>query len=72
MSTQETFNINNKIFLNNNNLLLEIINDIQPIITSSKEESVIQKLQDIINRLNSIITDNQKKSELIKDQFTLM
>ena len=72
MSTQETFNINNKIFLNNNNLLLEIINDIQPIITSSREESVIQKLQDIINRLNSIISDNQKKSELIKDQFTLM
>ena len=68
--TEDTFNINNKVFLNNNNLLLEIVNDIK--IINSKEKAVNKKLKDIINRLNSIINDNQKKTELIKEQFTLM
>ena len=62
--------INNKINLNNNNLLLEIVNDLHKIINSTHDNIIIKRLGDIINKMNLIINDNKKNTELIIHHIT--
>ena len=52
--------MNNKIYTNNNNLLLGIINDLQQIINYSKDNKIINRLGDIIIKMNNIINENKK------------
>ena len=49
------FNLNNKIYSNNNNILLEIINELNQIKSDSNENLTIQRLGNIINKMNFII-----------------
>ena len=46
------FNLNNKIYSNNNNILLEIINELNQIKIDSNENLTIQRLGNIINKMN--------------------
>ena len=58
---QDIFNLNNKIYSNNNNnILLGIINDLQQIINYSKDNKIINRLGDIIIKMNNIINENKK------------
>ena len=48
---QNILNLNNKIYSNNNNLLLEIVNDINQVINNYKEDLSIKKLGNVIKKL---------------------
>ena len=65
MEPNEFNNINNKIYTNNNNILLEIINDLQQWINYSKDNIIIKRLSDSIIKLNDIINENKKNTQLI-------
>ena len=67
---QDMNNLNNQIYSNNNNLLLEIVNDLQHIINNTHDNLIIKKIVDIINRMNIIINDNKKNTQLIINHIT--
>ena len=52
---ENIFNLNNKIYSNNNNILFGIINDLQQIINYNKDNIIIKRLGDIIIKINNII-----------------
>ena len=58
---QDMYNFYNKIYSNNNNLLLGIINDLQQINYITHDNLVIKRIGDIIIKMNFIINDNKKK-----------
>ena len=66
---QNMFNLNNKIYSNNNNLLLEIVNDINQVINNSKEDLSIKILGNVINKINYIINEN-KNLELLRNDIS--
>ena len=51
----DIFNLNNKIYSNNNNILLGIINELQQISNSSHENLTIKRISDVIIKMNFII-----------------
>ena len=57
--------LNNKINLNNNNLLIGIIDDLNQIINNTHDNLIIKRIGDIINKMNFIINDNKKNTDLI-------
>ena len=63
------FNLNDKIYSNNNIILLEIIKDLQVIINKSKDDLIIKILSNVIIKMNNIINDNKKNLELIKSDI---
>ena len=62
-------NIDNKIYSNNNNILLQIINELKQIIDVSNDNLIIKKISDIIIKMNYIINDNKKNTELIRNDI---
>ena len=66
---QDTFNLNNKVYSNNNNLLFGIINDLQQVINNTNDNLVIKRIGDIITKMNFIISENRKNIQLIMDQY---
>ena len=56
------FNLNNKIYSNNNNIMLEIINELNQLRNYSQDNLIISKLGNIINKINIIINENKKTS----------
>ena len=67
---QYTFNLNNKIYSNNNNILIEIVNDLHKLMNYSKDNLIIKTLGNIINRMNYIINENKKNVELIRNDIS--
>ena len=63
-------NLNNKIYSNNNNLLLGIVNDLQQIINNTHDNLIIKRIGDIINKMNFIVNDNKKNTKLIINHIT--
>ena len=63
-------NLNNKIYSNNNNLLLGIVNDLQQIINNTHDNLIIKRIGNVINKMNFIINDNKKNTELIINHIT--
>ena len=55
---ENIFNLNNKIYSNNNTILIEIVNDLQQVINNSKDNLIIRSLGNIINKMNFIINEN--------------
>jgi len=49
---QNIFDLNNKTYVNNNNILLDIINKLQQIISSSHEDLTIKRINDLIKKIN--------------------
>ena len=66
------FNLNNKIYSNNNNLLLGIINDLQQINYITHDNLVIKRIGDIIIKMNFIINENKKNTQLIINHISLL
>ena len=66
---QDTFNLNNKVYSNNNNLLFGIINDLQQVINNTNDNLIIKRIGDIITKMNFIINENRKNTQLIMNQF---
>ena len=69
---QDTFNLNNKVYSNNNNLLFGIINDLQQVINNTNDNLIIKRISDIITKMNFIINENRKNTQLIMDQIALL
>ena len=63
------FNLNNKIY-SNNNILLEIINELNQIKSDSNENLTIQRLGNIINKMNYMINENKKNVQLIRNDIS--
>ena len=70
--SQNMEDLNNKIYSNNNNLLLEVINDLQQVINNSHENLTIKRIGDIMIKMNYIINDNKKNTELIIKHISLL
>ena len=68
----DTFNLNNKIYSNNNNILLEIINELNQIKNYSNDNLIIQRLGNIINKMNYIINENKKNLDLIRNDISTL
>ena len=66
---ENIFNLNDKIYSNNNNILLEIIKELQVIINKSKDDLIIKILSNVIIKMNNIINENKKNLELIKNDI---
>ena len=66
----DIFNLNNKIYSNNNNILLGIINELHQTIKDSKENITIKRLSDIIIKMNNMINENKKNTELIRNDIS--
>ena len=66
------YNFYNKIYSNNNNLLLGIINDLQQINYITHDNLVIKRIGDIIIKINFIINENKKNTELIINHISLL
>ena len=64
------FNLNNKIYSNNNNILLEIINDLNKVINNSKDDLSIKILGNVINKINYIINENKKNLQLLRNDIS--
>jgi len=45
---QNMLNVNNKIYTNNNNIMIEIVKELQQIINNSNDNLVIKRLSNII------------------------
>ena len=69
---QNIFNLNDKIYSNNNNILLEIVNDLQKLMNYSKDNLIIKTLGNIINKMNNIISENKKNLELLRNDIKQM
>ena len=69
---QDTFNLNGKIYSNNTNLLLVIINDLQQVINNTHDNLIIKRIGDIIIKMNFAINENRKNYQSIMQQFSLM
>ena len=67
---QNIFNLNNKIYSNNNNILLEIINDLNKLINYTNDNLIIKILGNSINKMNFIINENKKNVELIRNDIS--
>ena len=64
------FQLNNKIFSNNNSILLSIVNELQQILSQSKDQLIIKRLGDIIIKMNNAINENKKNMELIRSDIS--
>ena len=62
---QDMNDLNNQIYSNNNNLLLEIVNDLQQIINKTQDNLIFKRIGDLINKMNFIIIDNKKNTQLM-------
>ena len=67
---QNMFNLNNKIYSNNNNLLIEIINDLNQLMNYYKDNLSIKILGNVINKINYIINENKKNLQLLRNDIS--
>ena len=67
---QNMINLNNKIYLNNNNILLELIKNLNQVINNSTNDANIRILGDVINKINYIINENKKNVELLRNDIS--
>ena len=66
MENDTSFMINNKIYTNNTNLLLEAINKFESFIKDMNNNILIQRIKDIIIIMNKAINENKKTLNLIR------
>ena len=67
---QNMFNLNNKIYSNNNNLLIEIINDLNQLMNYYRDNLSIKILGNVINKINYIINENKKNLQLLRNDIS--
>ncbi len=76
MDPLNNFMLNNKIYTNNNNILLEVTSKLKGLISDLTDNKaykiIIARIKDIINLVNNVINENKKNTDLIrKDIQTL-
>ena len=64
---ENIFSINNKVYSNNNNLLLEIVKDLHQIMNYSKDNLIIKILGNLINKMNYIMNEKKKFHHYLKN-----
>ena len=64
------FNLNDKIYSNNNNILIEIVNDLHQLMNYSNDNLIIKRLGDVIIKMNNIINEIKKNVELIRNDIS--
>ena len=65
----DLFNLNNKIYSNNNNILLGIIDELNQIKNSLYDNIQIKRIGDIIIKMNFIVNENRKYFESLKNDI---
>ena len=60
MENQIRFNINNEIYSNNNNLLLDVVNRLENLLTENNLQIIIPRIKDIIIIINKVISNNEQ------------
>ena len=66
----DIFGLSDKIYSNNNNLLLEIVNDLNSIMNFSKEKIIVNILGNAIIKIKNIIKENKKNTKLIRNDIS--
>ena len=64
------FNLNDKIYSNNSNILIEIVNDLHQLMNYSNDNLIIKRLGDVIIKMNNIINEIKKNVELIRNDIS--
>ena len=59
----DILNLNNKIYSNNNSILLQIINDLNQLIYSINDNIIIKRIIDIINKMNYFVNKTKILNE---------
>ena len=67
---QKVLDLNDKIYSNNNNILLELIKDLNQVINNSTNNENIKLLNNGINKINYIINENKKNDELLRKNIS--
>ena len=67
-----SFNLDNKIYSNNNNLIIEIIKDLQQLSNSIHDNLIIKRIGDLIIKMNYSINENKKNTEVIINYISSM
>ena len=68
----DVFNLSQKMYTNNNNILIGIVDDLNQIINILNNNPIIKRIGDIIIKMNYIINDNKKNTELIINHISLL
>ena len=66
----DVFNLSQKMYTNNNNILIGIIDDLNQIINILNNNPIIKRIGDIIIKINYIINENKKNTELIRNDIS--
>ena len=66
----DLFNLNEKLYTNNNNILLEIVDDLHQLMNNTKDNLIIKTLGNIIIKMNNMINENKKNTELIRNDIS--
>ena len=72
MNNPDTFFLNNKIYSNNNNLLMELISQLQNLINTTSDANIIQNISNAINKGFFIINENRRITAQIKIDINLI
>ena len=67
---QNMFNLNNKIYSNNNNLLIEIINDLNQLMNYYRDNISIKILSNVINKINCFFNENKKNLQTQRNDMS--
>ena len=65
----DQFKLNNHLYLNNNNILSEIVKSLENIIKDINNHNIINRIKDIILKMNNLISDNKKNTKSIRDDI---
>ena len=60
MENQVMFNLNNQIYANNNNLMLEVVNKLENIMNYTNDQIIISRIKDIIIIMNKLINNTEQ------------
>ena len=66
----DVFNLSQKMYTNNNNILIGIVDDLNQIINILNNNPIIKRIGDIIIKINYIINENKKNTELIRNDIS--
>ena len=73
MEDENSFMINNKIYSNNNNILINIVKELENISNNlyynTKLNKIIEQIRNIIILINKVINDNKNNINLIRNDI---
>ena len=72
-NNQDTFILNNKVYSNNNNILLDVINKLENIINDLNNNKqiniIIKQIRNIIIIMNKVVDENKRNNEKIREDI---